>query len=301
MAAQAASDEAASLAMALAGEAELYESLRARADAAESREDLLAAEALLQEALGVALAAGNGVGTSACRLGLAWVANQQGRHDEADDLLAENLPFVRGLGQIRCEGFTLAFMADTVHPPRPPAGLRCARSARGDPRDADRRQIPGSLVPGSVRRRRGRRWRPAASSGDPRRDGAARHAMGIEPDPDEQALRKQESSFRPARSGLRALGHAVGTSARPAARSRSPQAPTSPRLNLAPSPTPRQKSLRGYCWAPIAGRCHARRTILRAPGEPAPFRRRAARIRRILRQRRNQPNSTHCDRHPECE
>jgi len=41
------------------------------------------------------------------------VANQQGRHDEADDLLAENLPLVRGLGQIRCEGFTLAFMADT--------------------------------------------------------------------------------------------------------------------------------------------------------------------------------------------
>ena len=113
MAAQAASDEAASLAMALAGETELFESLRARVDAAESREDLVTAETLLQEALGVALAAGNGVGTSACRLGLVWVANQQGRHDEADDLLAENLPFVRGLGQIRCEGFTLAFMADT--------------------------------------------------------------------------------------------------------------------------------------------------------------------------------------------
>jgi len=64
-------------------------------------------------ALGVALAAGNGVGTSWARLNLAWVANQEGRHDEADDLLAENLSFVRGLGQIRCEGFTLAFMADT--------------------------------------------------------------------------------------------------------------------------------------------------------------------------------------------
>ena len=69
MAAQAASDEAASLAMTLAGETELYESLRARIDAAESREDLLTAEALLNEALGVALAAGNGVGTSACRAG----------------------------------------------------------------------------------------------------------------------------------------------------------------------------------------------------------------------------------------
>jgi hypothetical protein len=42
------------------------------------------------------------------------MANQEGHHDEADDLLAEHLPFVRGLGQIRCEGFTLAFMADTA-------------------------------------------------------------------------------------------------------------------------------------------------------------------------------------------
>ena len=43
-AAQAASDEAAALAMTLAGETELFESLQARVDAAESREDLRAAE-----------------------------------------------------------------------------------------------------------------------------------------------------------------------------------------------------------------------------------------------------------------
>jgi len=35
---------------------------------------------------------------SACRLNLAGVANQQGRHNEADDLVAENLPFVRERG-----------------------------------------------------------------------------------------------------------------------------------------------------------------------------------------------------------
>ena len=111
--AQAASDEAASPAMALAGEMELFESLLARFRSARSKDDLRTAEALLTEALGVALAAGNGVGTSACRLGLVSVANRQGHHDEADDLLAENLPFVRGLGQIRCEGYTLGYVADT--------------------------------------------------------------------------------------------------------------------------------------------------------------------------------------------
>ena len=90
MAAQAASDEAASLAMALAGEAELFESLRVKAEAARSRDDLRTAEALLQEALDVALAAGNGVGTSACRLHLAGMATRQGRHDEAEDHQHDN-------------------------------------------------------------------------------------------------------------------------------------------------------------------------------------------------------------------
>jgi len=191
MAAQAASDEAASLAMALAGETELFESLQARVDAAESREDLLTAEALLQEALGVALAAGNGVGTSACRLGLVWVANQQGRHDEADDLLAENLPFVRGLGQIRCEGFTLAFMADTsIRRGRlPDCAAPALLGATRGMQIGDRYLAAWSLDLFAV---------AVAAAGDQRRaaailgaTGAERHAMGIEPDADEQALREQ--------------------------------------------------------------------------------------------------------------
>ena len=109
MAAQAASDEAASLAMALAGETELFESLQARARRcpvkgrpADSRG---AAEGSARRRAGRGQRSGHVV---LARLNLVWVANHQGRHDEADDLLAENLPFVRALGQIRCEGFTLA-------------------------------------------------------------------------------------------------------------------------------------------------------------------------------------------------
>ena len=210
MAAQAASDEAASLAMALAGEAELFESLWTRIDAAESRDDLRAAEVLLQEALGVAQAAGNGVGTSSCRLNLAWAANQQGRHDEADDLLAENLPFVRGLGQIRCEGFTLAFMADTsVRRGRlpdcaAPALLGATRALQ----IGDKNLAAWCLDLFAV---------AAAAAGDQRRAAAilaavdaARQAMGIKPDPDEQALRQQALKLLDQNGQDFALGHAEG-------------------------------------------------------------------------------------------
>jgi hypothetical protein len=210
MAAQAASDEAASLAMALAGEAELFESLWTRIDAAESRDDLRAAEVLLQEALGVAQAAGNGVGTSSCRLNLAWAANQQGRHDEADDLLAENLPFVRGLGQIRCEGFTLAFMADTsVRRGRlpdcaAPALLGATRALQ----IGDKNLAAWCLDLFAV---------AAAAAGDQRRAAAilaavdtARQAMGIKLDPDEQALRQQALKLLDQNGQDFALGHAEG-------------------------------------------------------------------------------------------
>ena len=209
MAAQAASDEAASLAMALAGEAELFESLRAKAQAATSRDDLRTAGALVQEALDVALAAGNGVGTSACRLNLAGMANQQGRHDEADDLLAENLPFVRGLGQIRCEGFTLALIADT--------SVRRAR-------------LPDCAAPALLGATRALQigdkylaawcldlFAAAAAAGDQRRAAAilaavdaTRHAMGIEPDSDDQALRQQVLKLLDQDGQDFALGHAEG-------------------------------------------------------------------------------------------
>jgi predicted ATPase/class 3 adenylate cyclase len=210
IAAQAASDEAASLAMRLAGETELFESLRAKASAATSRDDLPTAEALLQEALGVALAAGNGVGTSACRLNLAGIANRQGRHDEADDLLAENLPFVRGLGQIRCEGYTLRGMADT--------------SVR-------RGRLPDCAAPALLGATRalqiGDRYLAAwcldlfavavAAGGDQRRAAAilaavdgARHAMGIEPDSDQQTVREQALKLLDLHGHDFAIGHAEG-------------------------------------------------------------------------------------------
>ena len=64
----AASDEAASLAMQLGGETERFEALRARATAARRRGDLEAAGAVYRDALDVALAVDNGVGTSSCRL-----------------------------------------------------------------------------------------------------------------------------------------------------------------------------------------------------------------------------------------
>jgi tetratricopeptide (TPR) repeat protein len=210
MAAQAASDEAAALAMALAGETELFESLQVRVEAVESRENLQEAESLLHEALDVALAAGNGVGTSWARLNLVWVAKQRGRYDEADDLLAENLPFVRGLGQIRCEGYTLASISDTsVRRGRlpdcaAPALLGATRAMQiGD------KYLAVScldLFAAAV-----------AAAGDQRRAAAiltavdgARHAMDIEPDPDDQALREQVLKLLDQDGQDFALGHTEG-------------------------------------------------------------------------------------------
>jgi predicted ATPase/class 3 adenylate cyclase len=210
MAAQAASDEAASLAMALAGEMGLFESLRVKAQAARSKDDLRTAEALLTEALGVALAAGNGVGTSACRLGLVSMANRQGRHDEADDMLAENLPFVRGLGQIRCEGYTLGYMADTSvrrgHLPdcAAPALLGATRALQ----IGDKSLAAWCLDLFAV---------ALAAAGDQRRAAAilaavdaARHAMGVEPDAGDQALREQALKLLDQQGQDFALGHAEG-------------------------------------------------------------------------------------------
>ena len=210
MVAQASSDEAASLAMALAGEMELYESLRARASAARSRDDLRAAQALLQEALGVALAAGNGVGTSAARLNLVHIANLEGRHDEADDLLAENLPFVRGLGQIRCEGATLGRMADTsmLRGQFPDCAAPALLGATRGLQIGDRYLAAWCLDLFAV---------AVAAAGDQRRAAAilaavdaAWHAMGIEPDAEDQALRQQVLKLLDQHGQDFALGQAEG-------------------------------------------------------------------------------------------
>jgi hypothetical protein len=88
--------------------------LKDKNTAALRKGDLETAAELFRDALDVTLAVDNGVGTSSCRLHLAGLANRTGRHDQAEDLLAVNLPFVRAKGQIRCEGYTLASMANTT-------------------------------------------------------------------------------------------------------------------------------------------------------------------------------------------
>ena len=109
-----AADTAALLSAELAGTGEQSAALRDRALAAMVRGDYATAETLFLERLEVAKAAGNGVGTSACRINLALIANRMTRHDRARDLLEENLPFVRARGQSRCEATTLAGLAETA-------------------------------------------------------------------------------------------------------------------------------------------------------------------------------------------
>jgi tetratricopeptide (TPR) repeat protein len=210
LAAVAASDEAASLAMQLGGVTERFEALDARATAALMKEDLEAAEALLQDTLDVALAVDNGVGTSSCRLRLAWVANQTGRHHRAEDLLAENLPFVRAKGQTRCEAYTLASMAETTVRRGRPGD--CATDALLGARRAlqvgDTPLAAYTLELFAV---------AAAANGDHRRAAAilaageaARHAMGAEPDPDEQAIRGQALKLLDQDDEVFAIGSAEG-------------------------------------------------------------------------------------------
>jgi predicted ATPase/transcriptional regulator with XRE-family HTH domain len=210
LAAVAASDEAASLAMQLGGVTERFEALDARATAALMKRDLEAAEALLQDTLDVALAVDNGVGTSSCRLRLAWVANQTGRHHRAEDLLAENLPFVRAKGQTRCEAYTLASMAETtVGRGRPgDCGTDALLGARRALQVGDTPLAAYSLELCAV---------AAAANGDHRRAAAilaageaARRAMGAEPDPDEQAIRGQALKLLDQDHEAFAIGSAEG-------------------------------------------------------------------------------------------
>ena len=208
----AASDEAASLAMQLGGETERFEALQARATAARIRGDLEVAEAVYRDALDVARAVDNGVGTSSCRLHLAGLANRTGRHDQADDLLAENLPFVRARGQTRCEGYTLASMAETTVGRGRPGD--CAADALLGARRAlqvsDRGLAVFCLELFAV---------AAAAGGDHRRAAAvlaageaARREMGAEPDLDEQAIRGQALKLLDQDGEAFALGYAEGRS-----------------------------------------------------------------------------------------
>lgn len=187
----AASDEAASLAMRLAGVTERFQVLRTRATAALRRGDFETAEQLYEEALGVAMDVDNGVGTSACRLGLTYLANKTRRHDRAETLLAENLPFVRSKGQTRCEAYTLASMAETaVYRGRPEDGAEDALgAARRALQIGDKPLATSSLDLFAA---------SAAARGDLRRaavilaaTGAARESMGVAPDEDEAAVREK--------------------------------------------------------------------------------------------------------------
>ena len=112
-AATAAADQAAALAGRLGPGVDRYAVVRERARAALMRDDLVAAEPLLAETLAVATEDDNGVAMSSCRINLAYIANRTGRHELAEAWLAENLPFVRGRGQARCEASTLVSLGET--------------------------------------------------------------------------------------------------------------------------------------------------------------------------------------------
>jgi len=185
----AASDEAASLATQLGGATERLELLKEQAFAALRKDDFEAAETLLRERLAVAIAVDNGVGTSSCRLNLAYIANKTRLHDRAAALLAENLPFVRSKGQTRCEAHTLAGIAETtVRRDRP---QDCAEEALlGATRALQIRDNPLAVyclelfAVSAAARGDGRRAVTILAATE-----AAREAMGVGPDEDEEAIR----------------------------------------------------------------------------------------------------------------
>jgi predicted ATPase/class 3 adenylate cyclase len=109
-----ATDAAANLAGRLGGATDRIDHLREQGLAAIRAKDFAQAETLSRKRLAAAMAVDNGVAISSCRLSLAYIANKTRRYADADDMLAENLPFVRGKGQARCEAFTLASIAETA-------------------------------------------------------------------------------------------------------------------------------------------------------------------------------------------
>lgn len=106
-------DDAAALATQLGPSIGRTAQLRTQIAAAMAHEDYASAEPLYEELLEVARAESNGVRTSACRINLAYIANRTGRHERAEALMLENLPFVRSRGQARCEANTLVTLAET--------------------------------------------------------------------------------------------------------------------------------------------------------------------------------------------
>ena len=107
------SDEAALLSVELDADSDRYVQLREPINAAMHKNDFDTAEPLYRERLALAIAMDNGVGTSACRINLAYIANRRREYDTAEAFMEENLPFVRSRGQTRCEATTLSTLAVT--------------------------------------------------------------------------------------------------------------------------------------------------------------------------------------------
>ena len=183
------SDEAASLAAQLGGATDRIELLKEQAFAALHKGDFAHAEKLLSERLLLALEVDNGVATSSCRLNLAFAARKTGRPERADELLAENLPFVRSKGQVRCEAYTLASMAeaavdrDGFDTAGGDALLAATRALQIDDRPLAAYCLDLVATARAATGDTGRAVTILAATE------AAREAMGVEPDEDERAIR----------------------------------------------------------------------------------------------------------------
>jgi hypothetical protein len=124
--------------------------------------------------------------------------------------LSGRSPFVRGLGQIRCEGYTLAGISDTF-------------VLRGRLPDCAAPALLGATRALQIGDKNLAAWcldlfsAAAAAAGDQRRAAAilaavdaAWHAMGVEPDADGQALRQHVLKLLDEHGQDFALGHAEG-------------------------------------------------------------------------------------------
>jgi predicted ATPase/class 3 adenylate cyclase len=201
-AAIAASDEAADLTMRLGGVTDRFQDLKLRAGRAWETGMLDEAEVLYHQAFDAAVEVDNGVGMSSCRLNLAALSNQTGRHDRADSLLQENLPFVQGRGQSRCEAFTLMGLAETaVYRMLPePAAEWAVSGARRALGFGEESLAAFCLdVAAAALAEEGERDRAAAILGATER---ARERMGLALDDDERAMRDRAlAAIRPALDG----------------------------------------------------------------------------------------------------
>jgi hypothetical protein len=128
---------------------------------------------------------------SSCRINLSIVANRSVRHERAEALLGENLPFVRSRGQTRCEATTLALLAETsVRQARPRDAGEDALEAARRARQIDDAPLTAYALDlfAVAAAARGERRIAASILGATE---AAREAMGVGPDEDEQAMRDE--------------------------------------------------------------------------------------------------------------